>query len=175
VAAPGFSTFGDPTKYHNFFHSLNGGTTWESVNIRNSSDEATTLNYLYATYFLNDSVGWVVGTNSLASPTGKIFMTTDEAVTWQDVSPAGADNVYFYDVYFSSATTGWAVGGDTTTGIGYIYSSTDGGLTWGTFGWPIRVMFSIIAGGTGRRMPDCWIWARAFFTVFILLTPGTVG
>jgi photosystem II stability/assembly factor-like uncharacterized protein len=132
VAAPGFTTFGPPSKYRNFFHSHDGGVSWEGMNIQNSGESTSTppvLNYLYSVYFRDDNNGWVVGTNKTA---GKIFRTTDGAVTWQDVSPSpAATGVDFHDVYFTSATNGWVVGGTGgTSPVGYIYNTTDGGATW---------------------------------------------
>ena len=130
VAAPGFTTGGGITKFRNFFHSSDGGVSWEYKIIQNTAEAASIQNYFYGTFFLDDNTGWVVGINNATSPTGKIFKTTDGAVSWQDVSPSGAAAVEFRDIYFSDAQHGWAVGGVPGSSEGAIYSSTDGGLNW---------------------------------------------
>jgi len=49
---------------------------------------------------------------------------------WQDISPAGHNDVLIFDVEFINDNTGFAVGQNTNTSLGYIFKTTDGGLSW---------------------------------------------
>ena len=49
---------------------------------------------------------------------------------WTDISPPTGTGVLLFDVEFYSDDVGLAVGQNTTTGIGYIFMTTDGGASW---------------------------------------------
>ncbi len=58
-----------------------------------------------------------------AIPTGPVVDT----VHWQTIN-TGFAQAYFNDIWFTDSLHGFAVG--TVDSVGYIYSSSDGGLTW---------------------------------------------
>ncbi len=68
--------------------------------------------------FLNDSVGWAVGSDA------KVFKTTDGGATWINQSTPEAGET-FYGVSFVDSATGWIAG----TG-GTILHTVDGGANW---------------------------------------------
>lgn len=57
--------------------------------------------WLHAVYFLNESRGWVAGSN------GAILSTTDGGETWNTLQRPSEDVIR--DIYFSDAMTGWIV------------------------------------------------------------------
>ncbi|MFZ1948224.1 MAG: M20/M25/M40 family metallo-hydrolase [bacterium] len=74
----------------------------------------------YADYFVNDSMGWAVGSDQ------KVFKTTDAGATWVRQSP-GAANQIFHGASFVDSLTGWLTGT-----AGTIRKTTNGGTTWTT-------------------------------------------
>lgn len=57
--------------------------------------------WLHTVYFLNESRGWVAGSN------GALLSTTDGGETWTTLQRPSEDAIR--DIYFSDATTGWIV------------------------------------------------------------------
>jgi photosystem II stability/assembly factor-like uncharacterized protein len=74
----------------------------------------------YADYFVNDHIGWAVGSDQ------KVFKTTDAGATWVKQSP-GAANQTLNGVSFVDSLTGWLAG----TG-GTIRKTVNGGTAWTT-------------------------------------------
>lgn len=105
----------------------------------------------YATYFCNDRIGWVAGSDQ------KVFKTTNGGATWVRQSPA-ASNQTFFGVSFVDTLTGWMAG---TSGT--IRRTLNGGTSWGTqtsgTGSTLREIFMLDSqngwvvgyGGTIRR------------------------
>lgn len=82
--------------------------------------------YLNDVYFVNDTIGWVVGFE------GTIFKTTNAGQSWMDQSVRSA-NLIFYDVFFVDRDNGWIAGYfyvDLGGYWGVIYHTSDGGENW---------------------------------------------
>lgn len=110
--------------------TLNGGTTWiQPMASRNA------FNDWYDVAFANDTVGWVVGANTLritgggttsfrASPV--VFQTRNGGVTWTEQAlPRDAVSDTAQSIHAASERTAFAVGNQ-----GTIYATRDGGTTW---------------------------------------------
>ena len=74
---------------------------------------------------VNGHTAWVSGDG------GGVWRTTDQGLTWQDVSPPGSDGQYLRDVEATDARHAWvlAIGSGSESRI---YRTTDGGATWTT-------------------------------------------
>ena len=76
-------------------------------------------------FFLNDKLGWAVGTNST------ILATSNGGSTWKPISGGkGAANIGegspgYWDIFFINPKHGWVVGES-----GTIKMTKDGGKTW---------------------------------------------
>jgi photosystem II stability/assembly factor-like uncharacterized protein len=70
-------------------------------------------------HFVDDQIGYVVGTNGLASK------TTNGGTTWATLTSIGAGSTSLYSTYFIDALTGFVVGDG-----GFIKRTDDGGATW---------------------------------------------
>lgn len=89
----------------------NGGATWDVVQIGGDG--------IYrAAYFLNDNLGWAVG-----SFVERLHKTTDGGLTW--IHQPNAPDTTKYDVFFIDENTGWSIGFN-----GFIIKTTDGGSNW---------------------------------------------
>jgi photosystem II stability/assembly factor-like uncharacterized protein len=80
-----------------------------------------TNNNLYTVHFINETTGYIGGN-------GVIFKTTDNGLTWQDVTPTGLSGIVT-SLYFPKLYLGIAV-----TNNGIIYKTINGGLTWSIVG-----------------------------------------
>ena len=127
-AGPNFS--GGIADFRNIFYSNDGGSTWTGVKAAGAGDSATSFNILQSVFFVTPQIGYACGQND-ESQTGKIFATTNEGVSWTDISPPSAANVVFNDVVFINTLEGWAVGTNSTPPpTGYVYHTQDGGSSW---------------------------------------------
>jgi len=90
--------------------SVNGGQSWVQ-------QTSPTDNFLFKTYFINKSTGWIAGDN------GIILKTIDGGNNWliQDTPVQSR----LYDVTFLDENQGWAVGRN-----GIILHTINGGNTW---------------------------------------------
>lgn len=86
------------------------GQQWAKMN-------TTSTDNLFAIDFVNDSTGY------MSTSGGKIFKTTNWAVTWNEVY-AGAGK-QLNNIFFATPDTGYAVGQ-----VGHIVKTTDAGATW---------------------------------------------
>lgn len=101
--------------------STNGGASWSC---RSSIDEI----FDGPTFFLDDTSGWVGGGEISPEVQGWVHRTTDGGVTW---SERVLDAPWpIRALLFLTPELGWAVGGNNTSGVGGIYFSEDGGVTW---------------------------------------------
>jgi len=109
--------------------TTDGGDHW----IRSAFD--TVLGKSEALWFCDSNLGWVADSNGL-------YKTTDGGVHWQFLQ--NLNGVHFRDVVFVTPQKGWVTkisGPDTPFGsyVGRLYSSMDGGGTWGlresSVGW----------------------------------------
>jgi len=157
----GLNFSGSLSDFRNLFSTTDGGSTWISTIVRNTAEASSMLNYLYSLYFFDALNGWLVGINNNTVPTGKVFATTDSGLTWTDVSPLNADNVILRDVYFASTSEGWVCGGNPGTGYGYIYHTTNGGVTWETEYAFSPALFKSIHGSSNSN-----VWAADGASVF---------
>jgi photosystem II stability/assembly factor-like uncharacterized protein len=88
---------------------------------------------LYATHFLNDRHGTVVGA------LGTVLSTNDGGVTWTPQETQHA--VTLFDVFFTDPSTGWVVGN-----AGALFQTIDGGARW--------VDHTLPCGKTCTRLTD---------------------
>ena len=88
-----------------------GGATWDVVQIGGDG--------IYrAAYFLNDNLGWAVG-----SFVERLHKSTDGGLTW--IHQPNAPDTTKYDVFFIDENIGWSIGFN-----GFIIKTTDGGNNW---------------------------------------------
>ncbi|MCC7246396.1 MAG: hypothetical protein IT269_12005, partial [Saprospiraceae bacterium] len=119
--------------------TTNGGATWTPVwnastipaGLQGFNSSGTTLYYatLYATHFISEMEGYVVGglTSSVPVANGsgsKIAKTTDGGATWSVITPVTGGN-NFRCVNFVDANNGWAAGFN-----GSIYNTSNAGANW---------------------------------------------
>jgi photosystem II stability/assembly factor-like uncharacterized protein len=90
--------------------TIDGGTNWTSQNVGTTND-------ITSFYFIDASIGWIVGTN------GTILKTTDGGATWV-AQTSGVTNV-LCDIFIIDANTGWIVCDN-----GSILKTTNGGINW---------------------------------------------
>jgi photosystem II stability/assembly factor-like uncharacterized protein len=82
------------------FRTTDGGNYWSRSTIAGPEDNLTDV------YFLNSTLGYIVGYN------GKVFMTTDAGENWTQEPVVTSNNLN--SVYFYSDKLGWAVGDNGT-------------------------------------------------------------
>ncbi|MBI5403847.1 MAG: T9SS type A sorting domain-containing protein [Ignavibacteriae bacterium] len=93
--------------------TTNGGTTWDTA-----YSSTVTTGIFYQVQFLNNNVGYAVGT-----VTPKIWKTLDGGITWTGITTAPTTTMY--DIH-AFDTLNLVV----TTTSGNVQKSTDGGATW---------------------------------------------
>ena len=104
-----------------FCHSTDFGLSWTR---RNSIDNV----FDGGVSFPDDLHGWTGGGSISPTVEGWVHRTTDGGNTWSSrilSTPYPVRVVYFFD-----SQTGIAQGGEVNSGIGGIWESTDGGVTW---------------------------------------------
>ena len=121
--------------------SIDGGKTWETVNLDSSS---TFKGYKEAVFFLDKMHGWIGGAEAKSYGNGYILRTDNGGETWQKVAVDTAD---IYDISFVDTLNGWAC----SWAGGKIFKTTDGGKSWRlnkkiilngqTIGDPLRRIF----------------------------------
>jgi photosystem II stability/assembly factor-like uncharacterized protein len=104
--------------YQAYFTTNNCGETWKEAMKYNEG-----LNNIF---FLNSSIGWIVGNYLWAQDI--IKKTTDGGLNWIDISAPGQCFLPI-DVYFSDLNNGWMLCSDPDSNI---VRTTDGGSTWKT-------------------------------------------
>jgi photosystem II stability/assembly factor-like uncharacterized protein len=95
--------------------TINGGTTW--TNLTTGTSEIV----FYGLNFINENVGWLVGSR------GETLKTTNGGTTWTPVNTttAHADVGHFWGISFCDANNGLAVGNS-----GRVFKTTNGGKNW---------------------------------------------
>jgi photosystem II stability/assembly factor-like uncharacterized protein len=98
-----------------FIETLDGGATWQSVNIG-----ASTSDPFYNAYCLDATTCFVIGTSGSGGPDH--WRTTDGGASWQRITnfPVGGS---WYNIDFVSASVGFMSGNG-------VARTTDGGATW---------------------------------------------
>ena len=89
-----------------------GGLTWQSRLVRNSDNARFT-----ATSFVDDRLGWAVGTN------GRVLSTIDGGRSW--FAQRSNIDLDLFDVKFVDGVNGWVVGNE-----GTVLHTTNGGAHW---------------------------------------------
>ena len=110
-----------------------------------------TLAWLHSIYFVDESNGWIAGSN------GTILKTSDGGQTWKTRKKINDDNIR--DIYFPDKQNGWLlcernIYGGGSTSPSYLLKTTDGGASWeklNVFGDEreriVRLFFSKDGGG----------------------------
>jgi photosystem II stability/assembly factor-like uncharacterized protein len=93
---------------------LTTGITYPQWNNQNPVPDG---NNLWSTYFIDDNIGWIVGSN------GFIKKTTNTGLDWFQQSSGTTASLK--SVQFSDENTGWICGGE-----GLILKTTNGGQNW---------------------------------------------
>lgn len=96
------------------YHTFNGGLTWTELFTDTVQNTA-----VGQVFFLNDSIGWVGGTDAT------IMATVDGGHTWTLQYHREYTNYAILDIHFFDVNHGIAVGTD-----GLIVTTSDGGQTW---------------------------------------------
>jgi len=91
-------------------HSVNGGSSWEIINL-------PTNEWFSDLHFADNLTAWLVGMN------GYIAKTTDGGQEWNTVSSACSSNIN--SIHFIDESSGWLAGDK-----GCLLSSNDGGDSW---------------------------------------------
>ncbi|MEK7217068.1 MAG: YCF48-related protein, partial [Chloroflexota bacterium] len=105
-------------------HTADGGAHW-SVQFQMPG-----IGYLRGVAFADAQNGWAVGGN------GTILHTGDGGANWSTGTIIGTAHFYINAVTFLDARNAWAAGYGPgslvygTPGIGTVYHTTDGGMTW---------------------------------------------
>jgi photosystem II stability/assembly factor-like uncharacterized protein len=154
----------------------NGGADWTV------QQEDTTKWGYYGLSFVNDSVGYISGSE------GTVLRTSDGGLTWSQQTTGTTYD--FWSLYFINADTGYVVGGNSSITAGIILQTKDGGNSWAEIdtlnqaflsnvffidnctGWAVGEMGTIIS------TKDCgktWEKALALTVVVSPLDGGTVS
>ncbi|MFN7133657.1 MAG: WD40/YVTN/BNR-like repeat-containing protein, partial [Myxococcales bacterium] len=94
----------------------NGGQTWTTLDVDPAvpCGTSTTTEYVYASQFLTDSVGYVVGTTQVPSSCGTqmplVARTTNGGQTWTQLPLPSNTARIMYDVHFLDENNGMVVG-----------------------------------------------------------------
>jgi len=94
------------------YKTTNGGINW------NSDNDLPYYSIYYSTFFKDEMLGWVCGSN------GVIYKTTNGGTNWVLKCSFGTYH-YLYDIFFNDQTTGWSVGSQ-----GKILKTTNSGENW---------------------------------------------
>lgn len=99
--------------------TTNGGNTWQAIwtDDQQRGIEAMSFPSIYT--------GYVGGWN------GYFAKTFDSGYTWEELNPAGEDDIYFYTAIKFKDNENGIVGAQLSEGMA-IYVTSDGGLTWTT-------------------------------------------
>lgn len=131
---------------------MDGGNSWAII-------DSSQTGYFDSIYFVDDRHGWIAGGQGPWPDTlGLILKTNDGGDSWVRVDSGKVSSLR--DIFFIDILKGWAVGD-----YGYIYKSTDGGISWqlvtqavfldGIFEAPLRQVYFAtedsgwVAGGLG--------------------------
>ena len=104
-----------------FCQSADHGVNW---NVQHSADPV----FDGGVWFADSLHGWTGGGQISAPVSGWVHRTTDGGATWSGRLIETPEPIR--SVLFLNDTLGFAVGGNHFTGVGAIYSTTDGGDSW---------------------------------------------
>jgi photosystem II stability/assembly factor-like uncharacterized protein len=102
-------------------HTTDGGQNWET-------QTPAQADHFNRSFFLDNQRGWI------GAYGGLVHGTTDGGITWQILG--SVPHFYFEDILFIDSLTGWAAAGNAASnqpdedGRGFVYKSTNGGITW---------------------------------------------
>ena len=107
------------------FKTTDGGDSWINHSIQNIDGG------LNSVYFVNESIGWVVGFLPVgAAPQNCIFKTTDGGSNWIEQDPPHYPFGGHNSIFFIDENTGWTVGGIPYVSFKGILYTTNGGADW---------------------------------------------
>lgn len=113
-------------------YTINGGVTWDSVSIEYKEWEINS-----SIVFFDLKKGFLIG--------NYVRQTTDGGRTWSKLGDTTKDYPAPRDVYFVSENLGWAVHSisRTSSDVGYISNTTDGGVTWNDQATKTALLFAV--------------------------------
>ncbi|MBM2816572.1 MAG: hypothetical protein HW421_3334 [Ignavibacteria bacterium] len=97
--------------------TTNGGNNWIMRNFFSNQPGGTSV--LYKIKFIDNYIGYAVGSNSV------VLSTIDGGSTWHHDDLNDAPGISLQNFHFKDASTGWAIGSG-----GSIYFTANGGNTW---------------------------------------------
>ena len=107
--------------YENISKTTDGGFSWT----QQFWNEGYDINKLF---FLNDQNGWALARDLFTNPT--IILRTTDGGYWEEYPQSNIPDLQ--SIFFTSSSNGFAAGTDglLSGNDGYIWKTTDGGITW---------------------------------------------
>jgi photosystem II stability/assembly factor-like uncharacterized protein len=107
--------------YENIYKTTDGGFNW-AQQYWNQGYDINTL------FFLNEQNGWALARDLFTNPT--IILRTTDGGYWEEYPQSNIPDLQ--SIYFTSSSIGFAAGTDglLSGNEGYIWKSTNGGITW---------------------------------------------
>ncbi len=106
----------EPNNYTIVSKTTNGGETWTSVSINNTTTPTDI-------FFIDNYTGWICGQSNM------IVKTTDGGLTWTHINPNNIAQADWHTIDFPTTQVGYVVGNGLSP-YKIIEKSTDGGLSW---------------------------------------------
>ena len=138
----------------NFCKSPNAGAQWSCVRSVDSVFDGPA-------FFLNDKRGWVGGGEISPNVEGWVHVTKDGGKTWTGRTLDGPWPIR--EVLFLNSKIGWAAGGNLYTGVGGIFFSNDGGLTWNV---DVNTGAEMSSCAARHVKPNVVVWCAGFDSSF---------
>jgi len=111
------------------FKTTDGGNNWINQSIYTSS--AWDGGIINSVYFVNESIGWVVGLLAVqATISSRIYKTTDGGSNWTEQDHPTYPFLNLSSVFFIDENTGWTVSRNPPYEPFYIIRTTNGGADW---------------------------------------------
>ena len=132
--------------------TTDGGVTWSTVNLGSN-------NFLYDVFFINSSVGWIVGSNNT------VYKTTDGGSSWVALGGSFPANTSFNGVFFIDENNGIIL---STRGI---YKTSNGGNSWNLTNAPTHTAQAVFMRNPSRA----WVAGQLGRLLTGYSTPSSYG